>query len=132
MDRGKACQYICGQAKASKKTDLSAARVCLPISLQPDGFWFSGFESDAAMRISCCIVFLFCCSRTASGFKFKSTVDCSRTDIAYAARAVLPAFKENGQDVWEKDFNVPKLFHYYNKHVGEVDRFNALVALYTS
>ena len=72
-------------------------------------------------------VFLFCCSRTASGFKFKSTADCSHTDIA---RAVLPAL--NGQDVWEKDFNVPKLFYYYNKHVGEEDRFNALVALYTS
>ena len=50
----------------------------------------------------------------------------------FAARAVLPAFKENGQDVWEKDFRVPKLFDYYNKYMGEVDRFNALVAVYTS
>lgn len=45
---------------------------------------------------------------------------------------VLPAFKENGQDIWEKDFQVPRLFYYYNKHMGEVDRFNALVAAYIS
>ena len=48
------------------------------------------------------------------------------------ARVVLPAFKENGQDVHEKEFKVPKLFYYYNKHMGEIDRFNALVAAYTS
>ncbi len=48
------------------------------------------------------------------------------------ARIVLPAFKENGKDTWEKEFKVPKLFYYYNKHMGEVDRFNALVATYTS
>lgn len=54
----------------------------------------------------------------------------SKTSIN--ARVVLPAFKENGQDVWEKDFKVPKVFYYYNKHMGEVDRFNALVAAYTS
>ena len=48
------------------------------------------------------------------------------------ARVGLPAFKENGQDVWEKEFKVPKLIYYYNKHMGEVDRFNALVAAYTS
>ena len=48
------------------------------------------------------------------------------------ARVVLPAFKENGKDVSEKEFKVPKLFHYYNKHMGEVDRFNALVAAYSS
>lgn len=48
------------------------------------------------------------------------------------ARIILPTFKENGQDVWEKEFKVPKLFYYYNKHMGEVDRFNALVAAYTS
>lgn len=48
------------------------------------------------------------------------------------ARVVLSAFKENSQYVWEKDFKVSKLFYYYNKHIGEVDRFNALVAVYTS
>lgn len=48
------------------------------------------------------------------------------------ARVVLPAFKENDQPVWEKEFKVPKLFYYYNKHMGEIDRFNALVAVYTS
>lgn len=48
------------------------------------------------------------------------------------ARVVLPAFKENDQLVWEKEFKVPKLFYYYNKHMGEIDRFNALVAAYTS
>ena len=48
------------------------------------------------------------------------------------ARVVLPAFKENRQSVWEKELKVPKLFHYYNKHMGEIDQFNALVAAYTS
>ncbi len=48
------------------------------------------------------------------------------------ARVVLPAFKENEQEVQEKVFRVPKLFHFYNKHMGEIDRFNALVAAYTS
>ena len=40
------------------------------------------------------------------------------------ARVVLPVFKENGQDVFEKEFKVPKLFCYYNKHIGEVDRLH--------
>ena len=48
------------------------------------------------------------------------------------ARVVLPAFKENEKDIWEKEFKVSKLFHYYNKYMGEVDRFNALVAAYSS
>ena len=48
------------------------------------------------------------------------------------ARVVLPAFQEDEQPVSEKEFAVPKLFYYYNKHMGEVDRFNALVAVYTS
>ena len=48
------------------------------------------------------------------------------------ARVVLPAFKENDKDISEKDFMVPKLFYYYNKHMGEVDRFNALMAAYSS
>ena len=48
------------------------------------------------------------------------------------ARVVLPAFKENDQPIQEKEFKVPKLFYYYNKYIGEIDRFNALVATYTS
>ena len=48
------------------------------------------------------------------------------------ARIVLPAFKENGNDVYKKEMKIPRLFYYYNKHMGEVDRFNALVAAYTS
>ena len=48
------------------------------------------------------------------------------------ARVVLPAFKENDQNVFKKDFKVPKLFYHYNKHMGEIDRFNALVAAYSS
>lgn len=48
------------------------------------------------------------------------------------ARVVLPAFKDNGNDVWQKDFGVPKMYFYYNKHMGKIDRFNALVAAYTS
>ena len=48
------------------------------------------------------------------------------------ARVVLPAFKENDKDVFEKTFKVPKVFYHYNKHMGEVDRFNALVATYSS
>ena len=48
------------------------------------------------------------------------------------ARVILPAFKENDQDVFKKDFKVPKLFYHYNKHMGEINRFNALVAAYSS
>ena len=44
------------------------------------------------------------------------------------ARVVLPAFKENDQDIFEKEFKVPKLFYHYNKHMGEV----SLVAAYSS
>ena len=47
-------------------------------------------------------------------------------------RVVLPAFKENDKNIFKKEFQVPKLFYYYNKHIGEVDRFNALVAIYSS
>ena len=47
-------------------------------------------------------------------------------------RVVLPAFKEDGKDVSEKEFEIPKLFYYYNKYMGAVDRFNSLVAAYTS
>ena len=52
--------------------------------------------------------------------------------ISTNARVVLSVFKENGQDVFEKDFKVLKLFYHYNKHMGEVDRFNVLVAVYSS
>ncbi len=52
--------------------------------------------------------------------------------ISINARVSLPAFIKNGQPVWEKEFKVSKLFDYYNKHMGEIDRFNALVTAYTS
>lgn len=48
------------------------------------------------------------------------------------ARVILPAFKENGKDVSEKVLKVPKLFFYYNKYMGGMDRFNALTATYTN
>ena len=47
-------------------------------------------------------------------------------------RIVLPAFKEDGKDVWQKEFNVPKIFFYYNLYMREIDRFNALMAAYSS
>ena len=48
------------------------------------------------------------------------------------SRVILPAFQENEQPVSEKGFAIPKLFYYYNKHIEEVNQFNALVAAYTS
>ena len=48
------------------------------------------------------------------------------------ARVVLPAFKENGNDDYEQEMKIPRLFCYYNEHKGEADRLNALVAAYTS
>ena len=54
----------------------------------------------------------------------------SRTNIN--ARVILPAFKEDRKDVGEKVFNIPKIFHYYNKHMREINRFNALMTAYSS
>ena len=68
--------------------------------------------------------------REVNNYIFKKRKCPSKTSIN--ARVTLPAFKENKKDVWEKEFKVLKLFYYYNKHIGEVDRFNALVAVYTS
>lgn len=48
------------------------------------------------------------------------------------ARVVLSAFKENNENVWEKKFKIPKIFHYYNKHMGKINRFNALITTYSS
>ena len=47
------------------------------------------------------------------------------------ARVSLSAFKENGESVREKEFKVSKLFYYYNKHIGEMNQFNTLVAAYS-
>ncbi len=61
---------------------------------------------------------------------FKKRKRSSKISINH--RVVLPAFKENGKDVSEKEFEISKVFFYYNKHMGAVDRFNSLVAAYTS
>ena len=46
-------------------------------------------------------------------------------------RIILPAFRENNKDISKKEIKVPRLFYYYNKYISEVNRFNALIAIYT-
>lgn len=47
-------------------------------------------------------------------------------------RIVLPTFKEDENNVWQKDFDIPKIFFYYNRYMEEINRFNALVTTYSS
>ena len=59
---------------------------------------------------------------------FKKRKCFNKTNIN--ARIILSAFKKNKQNMSKKILKILKLFFYFNKHIKEMNRFNALMIIY--